>query len=112
MIQCIWVRSEDAALLPYNTVPKVPGNRFFLLLGFPRGFRASGAAKAFSRAYLAIGAKICGPRAQRDPVPIPFRKNARVLRSGELQRRGSKRALRELGSSGDKTRTDYSGYQN
>jgi hypothetical protein len=29
-----------------------------------------------------------------------------------LQRRGSKQALRELGSSGDKTRPDYSGYQN
>jgi hypothetical protein len=84
----------------------------FFVFGLPPRLSASGAAKAFARAYLAIGAKICGLRAQRDPVPIPFRKNARVLRSGELQRRGSKQALRELGSSGDKTRPDYSGYQN
>jgi hypothetical protein len=76
------------------------------------GFVVAITEPAFSRAYLAIVAKICGPRAQPNPVPIPFRNNARVLRSGELQRRGSKRALRELGSSGDKTRPDYSGYQN
>jgi len=37
----------------------------FFVFGLPRGFRASGAAKAFARAYLAIGVKICGPRTQR-----------------------------------------------
>ena len=45
--------------------------------------------------------------AQTDPAAILFGK---CLRS-ETRRIGSKRALRELGSSGGKTRTDYSQYQ-
>ena len=110
MIQCIWVRSEDAALLPCNTVPKVPGQSVFLFLGFPRGFRASGAAKAFARAYLAIGVKICGPRTQRS------RSNSFSEKCPRCEiRRIAEEALSEhcveLGSGGDKTRPDYSGYQ-
>jgi hypothetical protein len=51
------------------------------------------------------------PRNTRMTLKQRNSENAIWAGSGELQRRGSKQALLELGSSGDKTRPDYSGYQ-